>query len=424
MLKKIKKLIPQSLRLGYHVLKKRVQRFILQKTKVARMRKKNVINVLFIAYTPAMWKIDSLYQAFKQNLRFNADILVVPHMGIKDIEERNKGLQKLRQFFKNKNYAYKEWSNVEGKSVYDHIPEQYDIVFYPQGYPDIVPQPLDFPNNTHKLLIDCEYAFHSGNQNWAYNKWYQNEAWLDLYENESTWKLSRKTKTNKGINSIITGLPFMDDFRKSTYTSPWKPQENSCKKIIWAPHWTITEESGYLPSYSNFIEMAEFMLQYAKTNIGRLQFAFKPHPRLKQELYEHKDWGKEKTNNYYQMWEKGINTQLEEGEYINLFMTSDALIHDSSSFCCEYMFTGKPILFIAKNEKKQVELLNEMAYSAFYSQYIGHSNEDIEDFITNKIVKKDDPFKEKRMQFVENYLTPPNGHSAAENIVAAILGND
>ena len=115
--------------------------------------------------------------------------------------------------------------------------------------------------------------------------------------------------------------------------------------------------------------------------------------------------------------------QLEEGEYVDLFMTSDAMVHDSSSFCCEYMLTGKPVLFMVKNEEQQVSLLNEMARSVFYAQYLGYSMSDLEQFLERHVLQSNDPKQVERAEVVVRYLTPPYSKSAAENIILSILGD-
>lgn len=389
---------------------------------INRMRKKEKINVLFIACSTALWKVDSLYKRLLSHKRFQVEILIVPNPTIADLKMRATELQQLRSFFDYKGYHFVEWCDIEGNSQYENIPSEYDLLFYPQPYPGLVPPPLDFPRNLNKLLIDCEYAFHSGNQDWAYNKMYQNIAFLDCYENNVIRKLSENIKKNKGINSVTTGLAFVDDFMRNQYTSPWKKQPTPCKKIIWAPHWTITGKHGVYLNYSNFIELSKYMLEFAHEQIGKVQFAFKPHPWLKRELYKHPDWGKERTDAYYSAWEHGINTQLEQGEYIDLFMTSDAMIHDCSSFCCEYLLTGNPVLFMAKNEDQQVSQLNEMAKNAFYAQYIGYTTEDLHTFLNRQVFFGQDPKKSERTKVVETYLIPPNNISAAENIIKEILG--
>lgn len=422
----IKNILPASLLkwqkdLMLNICSHQIYHYLVLRPKSERLRKKTRIKVLFIAYTPSMWKVDSLYRAMKEHPRFDVNLLLVPNVGMQDISARADDLQLLRDYFSQKGYDYVEWCDIHGHTQFEKIPPEYDILFYPQPWPGIVPSSLDFEHNRGRLMIDCDYAFHSGNQNWAYNKWYQNAAWLDLYENMATYNLSCKEKDNRGINSVITGLPIVDEFRRAEYPSPWKAQATPCKKIIWAPHWTITERSSVLPPYSHFLEMADFMLQFAKANIGKMQFAFKPHPSLKKELYKHPYWGKEKTDSYYQIWKDGENTQLEKGEYVNLFMTSDALVHDSSSFCCEYMLTGKPVLFMVKNEERQVSLLNEMGRSAFYAQYLGYSISDLEQFLEKQVMQSNDSKKEERTKVTARYLMPPHGKTASKNIIQAIL---
>lgn len=402
----------------------RAYRYLVMRRKVQKLRKKPLIKVLFIAYTPSMWKVDSLYRAMKAHPRFEPQLLLVPNMTMSDLQARTEGVTSAREYFTRKGYDYVEWCDMEGNPQYDKLPKEYDIVLYPQPWPRIVPYHFDFPHNMGRLLIDCDYAFHSGNQNWAYNKWYQNAAWLDLYENETTYNLSCKEKDNKGVNSVITGLPIVDEFLRKEYHSQWKPQATPCKRIIWAPHWTLPGLDTPLPSYSNFLEMADFMLNFAHSNANGLQFAFKPHPHLKRELYKHPEWGKDKTEAYYSSWINGENTQLEEGEYIDLFMTSDAMVHDCSSFCCEYLMTGKPVLFMVKNEALQVNLLNEMARTAFYAQYLGYSMTDLQHFLEDIVLQSNDYKKEIRSEVVTRFMIPPNGETAAQNIISAILGTN
>lgn len=401
---------------------KRLYRNLVLKKKIEAVRKKEKISVLYIIHNASLWKTDSLYKAMLEHPRFDVEILVVPNVSLRDEETRLNELEQTRRFFEKKNYHFVEWCNVYGDSKYEAIPEQYDVLIYPQPWPGLVPQTLDFPNNFGRLMINCEYAFHSQNRKWAYNKLYQNAAWLDCFENEETYRFSCKIKPNKGVNSIVTGLPIEDEFSRKSYDSPWKPQAQPCKKIIWAPHWTIEEKSSKLPSYSRFLEIADYMLSFAQSQIGRIQIAFKPHPYLKRELYKHPDWGKERTESYYAAWERGENTQLEQGEYVDLFMTSDAMIHDSCSFCCEYLMTGKAVLFMVKNEQIQVSQLNEMAKKAFYSQYLGYTLDDLQVFLNERVIQGNDINKNVRLAFVEKYLIPPNGQSAAGNIINAILG--
>jgi CDP-glycerol glycerophosphotransferase (TagB/SpsB family) len=161
------------------------------------------------------------------------------------------------------------------------------------------------------------------------------------------------------------------------------------------------------------------MINLANKYKDNIQIAFKPHPLLLTKLY--KVWGKKKTDDYYAQWVNGENTQLVLGDYVSLFMLSDALVHDCSSFTVEYHYTRKPVMYLTKDEH-HADGLNDFGKMAFDLHYKGSCEEDIEAFI-NDVIEGRDEMKEKRKKFYNDYLLPPNGNSASENIIKAILGN-
>ena len=110
------------------------------------------------------------------------------------------------------------------------------------------------------------------------------------------------------------------------------------------------------------------MLDLAQQYKGKIQIAFKPHPILKQKLYLHPEWGQKKTDKYYQTWQNSENTQLESEDYIDLFLTSDAMINSSVSFTAEYLFTGNPGLFTLKDDiiQSKFSRLGDMAFEKWY----------------------------------------------------------
>src|SRR5699024_801734 len=114
-------------------------------------------------------------------------------------------------------------------------------------------------------------------------------------------------------------------------------------------------------SYSTFLDYAEFILQLANDYKDEIQIAFKPHPNLRGKLND--VWGVEKTNTYFQKWKCLSNGQVEDGGYIDLFATSDAMIHDSGSFVIEYLYTKKPVQFLISSEKVKEEF-NEIGKEA------------------------------------------------------------
>ena len=162
------------------------------------------------------------------------------------------------------------------------------------------------------------------------------------------------------------------------------------------------------------------MLEMADKYKDQVQFSFKPHPFLRNRLSYR--WSTEQIDNYYSEWAERDNTQIEEGEYIGLFMNSDAMIHDCGSFTVEYHYTKNPVLYIEK-ERSHADNMNEFGLMAYNLHYKAHSKEDIENFILN-VINDIDPLNNKRVDFFNDYLLPPNNNTACDNIINSILGNN
>ena len=222
-------------------------------------------------------------------------------------------------------------------------------------------------------------------------------------------------------NSRITGSSKADAFLQRAQagpTSPWKPQAapRPPKRIIWAPHHSI---GGGSLAYSNFLAVADDFLALALRMAGTVQFAFKPHPLLRTTLYAHKEWGPERTDAYYRTWSEAPNLQFEDGDYVDLFLTSDALIHDCGSFTAEYLMTRRPVLYLAKQHHDAT--LNGFGIEAFALHYQGSTMADVERFLTDTVLGGADPLAPQREAFFRTHLTPPDGRTAAENMIHEIL---
>ena len=140
---------------------------------------------------------------------------------------------------------------------------------------------------------------------------------------------------------------------------------------------------------------------------------------IKNKLYNHKDWGKKRADKYYMLWEEMENGILSDGYYIDLFLTSDAMIHDSGSFLIEYLYTGNPVLHTNRDEKI-TDRLNSFGTSAFNQHYHAKCEIDVINFIENLILKID-PKKKSRKEHFKKYLVPPNGCSASNNVYNEIV---
>ena len=221
---------------------------------------------------------------------------------------------------------------------------------------------------------------------------------------------------NKAINTYVTGCPKFDYFLDKSYQPKevWK-KNGKKKRVIWAPHHTLVVKQPYAQLCA-FLDLHEFMLEIAEQYQDLIQFAFKPHPMLKPRLT--KLWGKRKVEEYYNKWQEGSNTQLEDGKYFDLFLTSDAMILDSVSFVSEYMVIDKPTFFTYGKDTRF--RLNRFGRALMEVSYKNDSADTlflgIKDFLDRVVLSEIDEKKEEREKFVKTYMHPRDNKTAAENI--------
>lgn len=274
-------------------------------------------------------------------------------------------------------------------------------------------------NFLDKLNLFVNYGYDIDNSSRSiYRSLTTNASWAVFLESDIQMDIYTNQSFIKGKNGVVTGYPGVDQvkYKARMDNASWKIEDPTLKRIIWAPHHTINKED--LLGYSNFLKYSNLMLEIVDKYKEKIQFSFKPHPSLKQKLYAHKDWGTEKTDKYYEKWENLENTQVDTGPYIDLFNSSDALIHDSSSFTAEYLHTGKPVLFTKKESVD--DKLNIFGKKVLEQHYIAYEGQDIVDFIDDVILNGNDNMAEQRDDFYRNTLNP-NSSKASNNIYNYIL---
>lgn len=358
----------------------------------------------------------------EQNPYFDPIVVVAPfnvhiYYNNKDyLTEINKAIEYVR----NRNYNF--------LSAYDESEETMidvkkslnpDIVFFSLPYKNTFYR-YHIYNFRDRLTCYVPYGFFTSKLSYRNNASlpFHNYLWKFFVESQYQKQESIKYAINQGENVVITGSLPMEVVMDNAYQpkSIWKKQESPKKKIIWAPHHTI----DYSFNVSTFLEYAEWMLELAAKYQDKIQFAFKPHPVLKQRLIN--CWGHEKTNEYYQKWATMPNTQLEEGEYLDLFLTSDAMIHDSISFILEYIhMPQKPVLFLMKDKQKTYGSLNDLGQKGLDIHYQAFSANEIENFIETVILCNQDSMKSIRENFYENNLAPKDGILPSQKIIHEII---
>lgn len=385
-----------------------------------RLKDKEVIEVAFFLTIPGMWKADYLFKQMQVDPHYHPYVVIYPYSKYKGFskDEVFSTIKRTEEFVKGKGFEYvipfdeqrNEWQDVK-KTLNP------DIVFFTTPYRDVDPKYYVY-HWMDRLTCYISYSFVSLN---LYALHYRTLA-VNLYglcfeETEMHREFACEHGMNKGLNAIATGYPGTEVYLRDDYESRdvWKPQSHRKKRIIWAPHHTIDDSDGF--SVSTFLTYADTMLELAEKYKDSVQIAFKPHQLLKFKLI--KLWGKEKADAYYQRWADGENTQLEESGYVDLFIHSDAMVHDSGSFTTEYMFLKKPVMFLVK-EADAAKEFNRFGLKAFENHYHGRSVSDIESFVQDVVLDGKDSMQAKREEFFNQYLSPKDGVLPSQKIIEII----
>lgn len=378
--------------------------------------KRAIYKVAFFTLSVDYWKYDSLYVAMKNHPQFQPIIIpVTTQYWVKEIQQEK--LRQMFQFFKEKNYDVVNPLDAN-YSVEDEIRKiNPDFAFYTQPYSGWRSGDLPIKYLKHAKICYHPYAFPTVIHKDNYNTMVHNLAWRVFYSSNAYKSMAQKMAYNKGVNACVTGYLLADKFLDSHIEmDPWK-QNRSLKRVIWAPHHSIFDNG--LSNWSTFLQYCDFMLEIAHKYRNQIQIAFKPHPGLKAKLYDHTDWGKEKIEKYYSQWATMENTIITESDYVDLFKTSDAMIHDCGSFMVEYHYTQKPVMYLDNGAYSQnMDTLGKAAYDAHYH---GYKTADIMHFIDMVVIHNEDPLKNIRKEFFEKNLLPPHHQTVADNIIAELL---
>ena len=245
-----------------------------------------------------------------------------------------------------------------------------------------------------------------------YDLIFHNLVGLYFLETDFNKQMAIEHSRNHGVNVEVCGYLATEVFLRDDYSpvDRWKTQNVAKKKIIWAPHHTI--DSTF--EMSTFMLHCDDMLALAEKYKDKVQFVFKPHQLLKFKLQQ--EWGQEKTDAYYNKWASMENTQLEETSYIDLFLTSDAMIHDCGSFTTEYLFTRKPVMYLTHDDKYK-ERFSPLGLKAFECHYIGDTLEKIDGFIQDVVLNGNDPMKGCRDDFYKSYLYPNDNIMPSKKVI-------
>lgn len=370
---------------------------------VERAKKKEKLKVVFLAVHKSVWKVDTVFQRMLQDPLFEPEILVCPYIPYGE-ERMYEDMNVTYNYFLAKGYPVKK-SKLDDETWIDLKDLCPDIVFFTNPHKVTFNKYYECAYNTYLSCYVPYYYMatnHAGGDVSVLNTNFFMSVWRLYWASDYTNQLNKKVSASKGVNGCSLGYPAAERLLPvigSQNSEAWKVQAKDKKRIIFAPHHSIEHTKSAL---STFLLFGESIKDLAIKSREEIQWSFKPHPILKSKLYLHPDWGKGKTDEYYDFWKSSDFTQIDEGEYEELFLSSDAIVHDCSSFIVEYAFTGKPCLYLI-NHNELKGLLNDFGEGVMEIYDQAKSIKDIEDFV-GEVVRGTAPPNKIKSAYFDSYV--------------------
>lgn len=387
------------------------------KNRILKLKNKECIRVVFLVANKSIWKADHIFNDMLKDDFFDPMILVIPTTGINE-ESRNELLNNTYQYFLAKNYptisSFDEmnscWIKLESIAA--------DILFFSSPHKQTIKEYYEI---AYKKYPSCYagYGMHTaryGLNQGQYNKWFHNSLWKVFVQNQhmveeyQRYSNIKKDNIHLVLDNIVEDITNPERKEKAAWRN-----SNIRKRIIWAPHHTINKNDPL--QLATFLQYADFFQQLAERTKEHVIWCFKPHPVLKNKLYCHPSWGKERADEYYMYWENSGHSQINEGEYIDLFRQSDVLVHDSASFIAEYHFTQKPMLYLMTDYTKAN--LNEFGSMCLEAANEAWNTNDIENFVYN-VIDETIFVKHQQKELIDKYfqdLNNGNGFLSVSSII-------
>ena len=393
---------------------------IMQEETLQQLKSKELLKVVFFLQSSTTWEYDNLYWLMKESGRYDPLIVIIPYnysLGNKWSVIR-KNMQDCCLFCEKRGYEFISAYNDENKRWIDvRRFVNPDVVFF-SFTQKFCNHRYYIYNFEDKLTLYCQYATPIAiDYQPIHNKRFHNLLWKTLAFTEYHHQLDIQYSRCRGDNSVVIGLLPAEKLIDVNYQpiDVWKKQSVRKKRIIWAPHHTIGESGDFV--FSTFLEYADIMLSMASKYANEVQFAFKPHPALIIKLSA--IWGQERADEYYKKWEELPNGQLETSDYVDLFLTSDAMIHDCGGFRIQYLCTQKPVMYLMHSDKIYEES-NLFGKQCLDLHYHGYQADDIDAFINQVVIDGDDTLKQQREAFFDENIKFKEGKTPSERILDVI----
>lgn len=371
-----------------------------------KLKKEEIIKIAFVVYSSAEWQCEKLYRLLEKDNRFQPIIVVCAYSHGTDTEIRNTYNSTCKYFRQSEEQYHIEYAGYCDRRYQNKVLDAFQILVYISPYNVLRPQEINMSQrNITQLCVHIPYSYYLTNKkDKYYDGLYYEQIMFKMcwfYFCPNKLELRDLTQRMRGYNIQVSGMPKIDDLLEHTFREReklWKNSADNMQKIIWAPHFNLRKGMN-----GTFRENYRWFYEYAKGH-QEISWIVRPHPRMEWGVLE---FGVFKSGaeyeRYLEMWNELPNANvIKDGDYYDIFMSSDAMILDSVSFIAEYQYTGKPLLILEPEEPRSLNELGKALRNISYRAR-GNDFEQIQKFIKN-VAKGYDPMKIERDAFRKQYL--------------------
>lgn len=366
------------------------------------------VRVAFLVNDNTKWNCQSVYDRMAEHPRFEPYIVVCKQDQTELEEKTRSGYDDDLDFFKSRGIPFIEGYDRERTTHRELRDFKFDIVFFiqPWGFAEGI-QDL---HTVARYALSCSvpYSLPICNDESDYNLSFHNTVWRVFLPSDLSLAIAHRLMDNGGANCVVSGYPKLDAYER---VRRLVHDESGKKTILYAPHHSFKNRLRFATFQWNGLALLEYAKDHPET-----QWVFKPHPRLKYELVACGIMTESEANAYYEAWARLPNGSLYlEGDYIKLFVRSDALITDCVSFLGEYLPSGKPVILPVNTESIGYNEFGESIVSAYYKAY---TIQELLDMIERVVLRGDDVMQESRRAAAEMLV---ESRSTAERVVLNLL---
>lgn len=127
---------------------------------------------------------------------------------------------------------------------------------------------------------------------------------------------------------------------------------------------------------------------------------FKPHPMLRRNICLYGIMTEAEADEYYNEWAR-IGHLYDNGDYFDIFKSSDLMITDCCSFLAEYLPTHKPLIRLVNKEGLAFNELGGRLSNCYYNVY---NNEELLHVFDEVVNRRNDYLRDDRNRIADSLV--------------------